>query len=187
VETWRGASTPRDCEDPPRLHRMPVQDIQEGSRSRATVGRSYAARGPASCLPRLEGSHPGPARATVSARRLEPAPTASVSVNPGARRLGGPGIPCQLPGVRRPHAVARLVQPSARSRGREGAGRATVGSARAERTAHEGEPAFRGWESARTARQDREMRARFVAIYHDRPAPNGRRSLPHVWTPPNRP
>jgi len=71
----------------------PFRTSQEESRSRATVGRSYAAQGPASCLPRLEGSHPGPARATVSARRLEPAPTASVSVNPGARPLGGPGVP----------------------------------------------------------------------------------------------
>lgn len=41
--------------------------------------------------------------------------------------------------------------------------RATVSGARAERTAHEGKPAFRRWESARTARQDREMRARFGA------------------------
>jgi hypothetical protein len=53
-----------------------------------------------------------------------------------------------------------------------GADGATVGKARAERTAHEGKPAFRGWESARTARQDRGMRARFVAIYDDRRHPN---------------
>jgi hypothetical protein len=105
------------------LMRCAVEDIQERSRARATVGRS-SARGP------------------------------------------------QLPSVRRPDAVARLVQPSARSRRREGAGRATVGSARAGRTAHEGKPAFRGWESARTARQGREMRARFVAIYDDRRRPN---------------
>jgi hypothetical protein len=87
METWRGASTPRDCEDPPRLHRMPVQEVQERSRSRATVGRSYTPWVPASCQPRPEGSHPAPARATASARRLEPAATVPISMNPGARGL----------------------------------------------------------------------------------------------------
>ena len=39
-----------------------------------------------------------------------------------------------------------------------------MGGARAEHTAHKDVPGFCGWMSARTARQDREMRARLVAI-----------------------
>jgi hypothetical protein len=66
-------------------------------------------------------------------------------------------------GRHRPVSSASLDVTIGRSRPR-GTGRgATVGGARAERTAHEGKPAFCGWDSARTARRDREMRA-FAAI-----------------------
>jgi hypothetical protein len=53
METWRGASTPRDCEDPPRLHRTPVHKILRGTLSRATAGRSYAPMGGPRLVPVL--------------------------------------------------------------------------------------------------------------------------------------
>jgi len=60
---WRGASSPRGCEDPPRLHRTPVLagrqiDLVHGRR---TVGAPDI-EGPG-LRPHLEGSHPDPPRA----------------------------------------------------------------------------------------------------------------------------
>ena len=119
VETWRGASTPRGCEDPPRLHRTPVRQVREGSLPRATVGRSNAPAVPASCPPRPEGSHPGPGEGNGIR-------TANRSRNNGARR-GAPGLlsgptprrstrTAPIAGRHQPVAVSRLMQPSAPSR-----------------------------------------------------------------------
>ena len=183
METWRGASSPRGCEDPPRLHarsRGPERTL-----SRATVGSSYAPPGgSASSPPRLEGSHLPPGRATASVLRLEAAPTALVSVDPALQgpdawavhayrarcRASSPGCSSGDPCNHRPIAP------------RENPERATVGGARAERTAHEGKPAFPGCKSARTARRDREMRARCVAIPADMASAESHRSGRHVWT-----
>ena len=176
VETWRGASTPRGCEDPPRLHRTPVRQVREGSRSRATVGRSNAPAVPASCPPRPEGSHPGPgegngirtatrsrnnARPSRCTRFAERSDASAVHPHRGYSRASSTGCRSETHATISPDRAPERMQV-----------RASVGGARAERTAHEGKPAFRGWKSARTARQDREMRARFVRSYPDRSASN---------------
>lgn len=138
METWRGASTPRDCEDPPRLHRMPVQEVQKRSRSRATVGRSYTPWVPASCQPRPEGSHPAPARATASARRLEPAATVPISMNPGARGLTHRRSIPVAPNARRHRPVASATA-TLRTMSQTLSLHTTPGWGRRHRTRHSGQ------------------------------------------------
>jgi len=59
---WRGASSPRGCEDPPRLHRTPVRAGRQIDLVTGDGQLELRTQGPRH-RPHLEGSHPDPPRA----------------------------------------------------------------------------------------------------------------------------